>query len=354
MNTKGEEIIKRQILIVLGNGFSIDLINCIDKKRDVNLINLFANGDKVPWPATDEPGFLSCRRCPALWQLGARPNIGDMDASKIIEDVITCANVNAFSRESRVLAEFSKTYLRAYHELVLYLKYLFIYYNQIIDDNALCLDKIMSWGWGKLFKLLNENPNITKVSIVTYNYDVFLERVLKLLGIEYCVLGFDVDRPSTKFKIIKPHGSISFRSAKEYDKESFSIKYNRDGLGGKLEDLIIDEKPDFNTISNINTMIPPAGESERYQFVWSNVLKKYALEAAKELKEDDEVIFGGLSYGNVDRREIDEELINIDVGTKIKVVNPDTKNTFGAVVSSLFGEYTHYIDSGILGGIYYG
>lgn len=155
-----------------------------------------------------------------------------------------------------------------------------------------------------------------------------------------------------KVRIIKPHGSISFRSVKEYDKDAFSIKYNRDGLGGKIEDLIVDETLNLQIISNINTMIPPAGEAERYQLVWSNVLKKYAIEAAKQLKEDDEVIFGGLSYCNVDRREIDEELINIDIGVKIKVVNPDTQNTFGAVISSLFGEYTHFVDSDILGGLY--
>lgn len=314
-------------------------------------MNLFANGDKVPWPANNEPGFLSCQRCPALWQLGARPNINNSEASKIIEDVITCANVNAFSKENSTRFELSNTYLRAYHELVLYLKYLFIYYNNILNDDILSLDKVQKWGWGNLFQKLNWNSNITSVSIVTYNYDILLERVLKKLNIEYSMMGF-CKSDLKKFKIIKPHGSISFRSAKEYDKESFSIKYNRDGLGGKIEDLVVDESLDLGVMSNINTMIPPAGEAERYQLVWSNVLKNCAIEAAEKLREDDEVIFGGVSYCNVDRREIDEELINIDIGVKIKVVNPDTKNTFGAVISSLFGEYIHYIDSKSLGGLY--
>ena len=306
----------------------------------------------VPWPVNNEPGFLSCRRCPALWQLGARPNVSNQVASKIIEDVITCANVNAFSKESTMRVESSNIYLRAYHELVLYLKYLFVYYNKILNEDILNEKKVEEWGWGKLFTRLSVNSNITSVSIVTYNYDIFLERVLKKLGIEYSMMGFCDGDDLKKFRIIKPHGSISFRSIKEYDKESFSIKYNRDGLGGKIEDLIIDESPDFEIMSNINTMIPPAGEAERYQLVWSNVLKKCAIECAKKLKEDDEVIFGGLSYGNVDRREIDEELISIDVGVKIKVINPDTNNTFGAVVSSLFGEYVHFVDSKILGGLY--
>lgn len=343
--------IKRDILIILGNGFSIDLVKHLNLEKEINLINLFENGDKVPWPANSEPGFLSCCRCPALWQLGARPNIENKEASKIIEDVITCANVNAFSRENSGHFELSNTYLRAYHELVLYLKYLFIYYNHILSDNILTRERIEEWGWGKLFKTLNDSVNITSVNIITYNYDILLERVLKKLKIEYSMRGFDKSNLK-KVKIIKPHGSISFRSAKEYDKDAFSIKYNRDGLGGKIEDLVVDETLNLEIMSNINTMIPPAGESERYQLVWSNVLKKHAIDAARELREDDEVIFGGVSYCNVDRREIDEELINIDIGAKIKVVNPDTQNTFGAVISSLFGEYTHFVDSKILGGLY--
>lgn len=327
------------------------MVKYLNLETKINLTNLFEKGDKVPWPSNNEPGFLSFRRCPALWQLGARPNIKNQEASKIIEDIITCANVNAFSKENSGRYEEPSIYLRAYHELVIYLKYSFIYYNRILSDDILIKDKLKEWGWGKLFKNLNDNVNIASVNIITYNYDIFLERVLRKLEIEYSVQGFE-ESISKKIKIIKPHGSISFRSVKEYDKDSFSIKYNRDGLGGKIEDLIIDETLNLDIMSNINTMIPPAGEAERYQLVWSNVLKKYAIEAAKQLREDDEVIFGGLSYCNVDRREIDEELINIDIGAKIKVVNPDTQNTFGAVISSLFGEYTHFVDSGILGGLY--
>jgi hypothetical protein len=162
--------------------------------------------------------------------------------------------------------------------------------------------------------------------------------------------GFDENK--YKFRIIKPHGSISFRSTKKYDKETFAIKYNRDGLGGKLSDLTIDENPDFDIISNINTMIPPAGESGRYQLVWSKALIDETLELAKQLKEDDEVIFGGLSYCSVDRQEIDNILIELNSDVKVKIVNPDTQNTFGAVLSCLFNEYIMYTDSTILEGLY--
>ena len=39
---------QRNVLIILGNGFSIDLMKTIDKSEDVNLGNLFASGADVP------------------------------------------------------------------------------------------------------------------------------------------------------------------------------------------------------------------------------------------------------------------------------------------------------------------
>lgn len=340
---------EKDVFIVLGNGFSIDLINHLKMTEKVNLKNLFANGDRIPLPADNEPGFLSCRRCPELWKLGARPNLDNSHSAKIIEDIITCANVYTYSPKSTTIDE-KNVYIRAYRELVAYLKYLFIYYNQIIDDTILNKESINGWGWYKLFSNLNNNSKITKVNIITYNYDIFLERILKIMNIEFSMAGFDDD--NKKFRIIKPHGSISFRSSKKYDKASFDIKYNRDGLGGTLNDLVIEENPDFDVISNINTMIPPAGESGRYKLVWSKTLIGETLSLAKELKEDDEVIFGGLSYCSVDRQEIDNILIELNSDVKVKIVNPDTQNTFGAVLSSVFNEYIMYTNSNILEGLY--
>ena len=342
--------IKKDILIILGNGFSLDLVKKMKKENTINLSNLFRNGDKVPWPANDEPGFLSQHHCPELWKLGVRPNIENEKAVKLIEDIITCANVSASSGHPSINTESSNVYIRAYHELVNYLKYLFIYYNIEITDTDLHEAIDQKWGWSSLFSRLQENSDILSVTIVTYNYDIFLERILNLLGIKYQMMGFGDDEE--KFQIIKPHGSISFRSKKEYDKESFSIKYNRDSLGGTIADLIVDENVNFDVISNINTMVPPSGESGRYQLVWSNVLRNTVNQKVITLKEDDDVIFGGLSYCSVDRAEIDDMITSLNPDVNIKIINPDTNNTFGAVISSVFEHYIHYIDSSTLGGLY--
>ena len=56
------------------------MVKYLNLETKINLTNLFEKGDKVPWPSNNEPGFLSFRRCPALWQLGARPNINNHEA----------------------------------------------------------------------------------------------------------------------------------------------------------------------------------------------------------------------------------------------------------------------------------
>lgn len=159
--------IEKDIMIILGNGISIDLVNKLEMVDKINLSNLFSNGDKVRWPGNNEPGFLSQQWCPALWELGARPGISNGKTSKIIEDVITCANVSASSEHPSIDGESSNIYIKAYHELVLYLRYLFIFYNNEIKDD--CINKLINneWGWSKLFENINKNSKVKNVIIIT-------------------------------------------------------------------------------------------------------------------------------------------------------------------------------------------
>ena len=101
----------KNIFILLGNGFSIDLMNQLKMSDKINLSNLFAAGSDVPWPATDIPGFLSFQNCPNLWTLGARPYLRGEDSLRIIEDVITCANILPQRTEIK-----DKIYIRAYNQ----------------------------------------------------------------------------------------------------------------------------------------------------------------------------------------------------------------------------------------------
>ena len=50
----------------------------------------------------------------------------------------------------------------------------------------------------------------------------------------------------------------------------------------------------------------------------------------------------GLSYWHVDRREIDDLLMNVSDQVNLTFVNPSPPETFDAVLTSLFDNYEHY------------
>ncbi len=338
----------KNYFILLGNGFTIDFISFLKKSNSIDVGNLFSYGDCVPWPADNEPGFLSYKRCPNLWHLGARPNMSKDASIALIEDIISCANT-ASSAGNRHL---DSKYIQAYQELQAYLKYLFIFYNKKITDHEIS-NSIEDWGWCKLFNKLNTSPDCGSVTIVTLNYDIWLERILISQDINFNISGFTdgVYNPerSYKFNIIKPHGSISFSYRAPIDPSSYIItSTQRDLTNGTLTDYYIN----YSQLDNIymfNAMIPPAGDSLRINTSWAYELRKIAIEEAKKLTYADEFIMCGISYWHVDRAEIDELLININADINVKTVNPSTPSVLNAVLTSLFNRHIGYNNSDILG-----
>lgn len=331
----------------MGNGFTIDLLNFLKKDDVINVKNLFKNGDKVPWLGDDEPGFLSYKRCPNLWNLGVRPNsMDDGKAIKIIEDIITCANIYAYSKKNSGEVNSENIYIRAYKELSSYLRYLFIYYNDLVSDNELC-SNLKEWGWYKYFnKIKNQLKSYEKIDIITYNYDIFLERLLINLDIKFNITGFE--RNDAIINVIKPHGSISFIGKKLIDNSSFKINYKRDLMDGEIKDMKINYD-EIKVNSPINAIIPPAGDSNRFALAWAKQLKDFAIEAAKEIISGDDVLICGISYWHVDRMELDEIFLSLNPDVNIKQINPFPSDTLNAVISSVFENFLVYSNSDILG-----
>jgi len=348
---KGLDEIKKQLLILLGNGFTIDLLHHMGQKDKIDVVNLFNQGDRVPWLADNEAGFLSFKRCPNLWNLGARPNNHDNEcASNITENIISCANTFAYSKKVTPSLSEDSIYIRAYKELCAYLKYLFIYYNDKVNDKE--LETLSEWGWYKLFSLIKNKGNelFESVTFITYNYDIWLERILLYMQIPFNISGITYNEDAL-INIVKPHGSISFQSKRLLDNSAFKINYNRDLFGGILDELNV-EYSQLYVNSTINAMIPPSGESSKFSANWSQNLHKIAKEQASSLIPDDEVIMCGLSYWHVDRTEIDDILISIDNEVNFKMFNPVPPPTLNAVISSIFKNYVAYTNSDILGGFY--
>lgn len=328
----------KDVFIILGNGFSIDFLNHLKtldpKAGEISLSNLFENGELVPWPGDGNPGFLSYKHCPNLWTLGARPNLDAKSTIDLIENIITCAN--ALNNRPRSV---DSIYMRAYKELVTYLKALFIFYNDKINVPNINLE---SWGWNKYLVELSANESINKVHIVTLNYDVWLERILKKNDIEYSISKFEKDK---KVIVYKPHGSISFSHSTTKVKEVFEIGYEQDVLDGKLSEFSV-EYDNLTALNSINAMVPPAGDSNRLDFEWASEIRKEIIRVSESLNDNDELIICGTSYWHVDRQEIDRILTSI--GTEIsdvKVVNPYSPEVFNAVITTLFTNVKFFKDA---------
>lgn len=304
-------------------------------KGQVDVSNLFKNGELVPWPGNNRPGFLSYKYCPNLWTLGARPNMGNKEAIELIEDVITCANIlNKNSRSS------DNIYIKAYKELVNYLKALFIYYDNLIDvPNT----DITNWGWAKFIKNLYTDLNVGKIHIVTFNYDIWLERVLKKLSLEFSVSNFET--ADKKIIIYKPHGSISFSYKTIRDIDAFEINYNSDVNDGEIKEFDL-KYESLTALNTINAIIPPAGDSNRLDFKWAKEIRDTAKDVAKKLTEKDELIVCGISYWHVDRLEIDSILTSVNPKLDdIKVVNPSPPKVFNAIITTLFDKVIFFNNS---------
>lgn len=319
----------KDVFIILGNGFSIDFLkhhNFMESKQaDISLSNLFENGELVPWPGDGSPGFLSYKHCPNLWTLGARPHLDAKGSMDLIENIITCANAL-----NNGLRKVDSIYMRAYKELVTYLKALFIFYNDKINIPNVNLE---SWGWSRYFVELYKDENVDKIHIVTLNYDIWLERILKKNNIDFSISNFENDKSVI---VYKPHGSISFSHGLNKVRDAFEISYGHDVLNGVVGEFTV-QYENLTALNSINAMVPPAGDSARLDFDWAKDIRASIIDVSEKLKDDDELIICGTSYWHVDRIEIDRILTSISSEiSDVKVVNPHSPEVFNAVITTLF------------------
>ena len=153
----------KTLYLILGNGFSIDLINKLGKSTEIDLNNLFSKGTNVEFPKSKENGFLSMKHCPNLWMLGARTTMTNSESYDLINNIITCANVYNLSFQNNAHKNDNNetsNYIKAYNELTYYIRYLFIHYNSIVTDGD----------------LLNILPKINLLNYISNKYDEYDSR----------------------------------------------------------------------------------------------------------------------------------------------------------------------------------
>ena len=335
----------KKIYIILGNGFSINLIDKLHMTDKVDLQNLFAKGDEVQWPGEVGGGFLSKKYCKNLWTLGARTTMTKMEANQFIGDLITCYNV--FNTAQIVTPSFFTSgvniYKEAHNELSTYLKHLFMYYNANISDKQLAeLSEV------PLIKWINEEKNQgNDVVIITYNYDIFLERLLKINHIPFGIYGL-TKNIQNKVRILKPHGSISFSSRDLTPLgKKFDIKDTFDSMGTPITKLKLDYSLKDDR-SLVNAIIPPAGDANRLIGGWVKYIRSKIREEVEQSSEQDELIIYGLSYDYVDRIELDEILTTVNSELDVKYINPYPSKTLEMVLGSIFRNYIHLKNADLL------
>lgn len=331
------------ITILIGNGVTIDLIEYLGLSKSINVLNLFAQGDEVEWPSNNGfSGFLTYKNCPNLISLGITPKTPSEEAAIIFEKIITCANFYSYRSITQGNEE-KNIYIKAYLELVEYLRALFIWHDKIFQKSN-WKETIDKWPW--LCYLKKIQNKYEKINIITLNYDVYLERILQHAKIDFQISQIDKEQ-GVKITIFKPHGSISFVSTVDVNQTDeipdYYISYKfKDGLSPS------EIKTDYENLDQkrlINTIIPPYGDSERYQQTWSRLIIDSAVSGTKS---SDTLLISGISYWHVDRFEIDKILLSADDSCNTIKINPRPNPIFDAVLQSRFSKYQQYRSSAVL------
>lgn len=349
---------KRKFLFVLGNGFTIDFLqNVVGRSNQIDVSNLFSNGDLVPWHNESGIGYLSYKHCKVLWTLGIRPTLNIDEARNYFEQIISCANFFFTDKKEFKNSEDNNLYIEAYFELVRYLKSLFIYYDSLVDITKPEIKKnLRNWEWCKIIKALHKDPNVERIIIVTYNYDIFLERILSELGMPFFIKPFtskeNKHRSDCKIILYKPHGSISFsykiQSPVTQSRTSFPIPITL----VELNDFSISiEKGKLTTMDTFIAIVPPSGDSLRLNYKWAEQIQTSLHEDVKLLDDDTSVVINGLSYWHVDRLEIDKILLNLSPKVRdIIYVDPYPSKVLTAVLGSKFANFKvlRYINKGVI------
>jgi hypothetical protein len=344
-----------KLYILLGNGFSMDIIKRLEDKvkeleGEIDLRNLFSKGTEFPWPKTNQNGFLSYKHCSSLWTLGARTTLDKDKSMELIEDIITCINVYNYSMKNNIEKiqqnfqeyENRSIYIEAYKELTAYLRYLMIHYDSKVDDEKLKLIDVPLINY-----LKSVLDSYEEICIVTYNYDVWLERLLQLNNLRFNLEGFE-EKGNAKIKLIKPHGSISFSfTTKVSESRPFTASSNFDDVSQDCSGFKInyDFKDDYPIV---NPIIPPAGDSNRTDMGWVKTLRQIINENVTNSNSKDRLIIFGLSYWHVDRAEIDDIITRINPLVQVILINPNPPTSLDAVLTSVFKNYIHYTRSELL------
>ncbi|KPN94554.1 MULTISPECIES: AbiH family protein [Lysinibacillus] len=171
------------------------------------------------------------------------------------------------------------------------------------------------WKWSKWLKQNKEHLNLA----ISFNYDLVLERALKSANIRYSRIG--TTEPVRSVSVLKPHGSIDFDIPNNtlighhpyQHRFSNSLTLNDIGYVGVLP------KWEWVLPRNEADIIPPSVHNYQKKLRWiQKMFNRYA-SYAQDLEA---LVIIGISYGNVDRPEIDFFLEKLPKDAKVYIAHP--------------------------------
>ncbi len=190
-----------------------------------------------------------------------------------------------------------------------------------------------NWKWYRWFSKYFESLNC----IVSFNYDLLLERTLSNLKIQFFRMGSNESKEG--IPIIKPHGSIDYDIPPRAINIQSEYRLNCTTFLNDAQEVHVITNRDMQIARIEADIIPPTKHNYQSNLSWiktPNLIyeKTFSLSV-------DTIIVVGLSYWDVDRPEIDYYLQCMHKSTKvIYTENPSFPNhDFKQKLKSLGLEY---------------
>lgn len=181
-------------------------------------------------------------------------------------------------------------------------------------------------GWSWLTWLRKSKRAL--VYIISFNYDLVLERALDKSGVQF--RRFGVRKENTGILMLKPHGSIDF----DVEGINMPVGYPLENVASKNNFPLrcLDESELLQPRTEVDIVLPKE-YSPYLDFQWVGPGYKCFNEIGFSLTQ---CIFAGLSYWECDRQEIDFLLESLAPDVELIVANPKPPTEFLAKAEGKF------------------
>ncbi|NUU98989.1 hypothetical protein XO12_02290 [Marinitoga sp. 1154] len=306
---------RKKIALIVGNGLTLDLLEYLNLKEYWNSSNPFSWKDKINKPEEYKTkNFEEMFPKLSLVIQNFGKNKSDFEMLYYI-----------FSNKNKVVKFLSNKYntpnylllwgiLR--NEIEHYFSFAFSTFQRIIEKYQ---KEIECWSY---FKWINKNKKSIKF-IISFNYDLIIELLLKKNKIEYHSFGIEGES-LTGIPLLKPHGSV------DYEVSNNAININK--LKYPLDNaftwndtpLIRIDRNELFKVRKISPYVLPSEYSQISNYQW---IKPGYADFKTKIKNVDTVYLIGHSYSEFDKNELLQNIIiHIKPNTKVVIVNPKPNN----------------------------